>query len=71
MPHENASRSPRKANWRGMQSSWARIAARRGKALKLVLQARNRISAALICSSRNRKLPPKTALPTWPSTVGP
>ncbi len=45
MPQENASRSPRNANWRGMKPSWARIAASRGKALKLVFAARNRISA--------------------------
>ena len=45
MPQEKASRSPRKENWRGMKPSWARIAPRRGKALKLVLTARKRIRA--------------------------
>ena len=33
MPSVYASRSPRKAKCRGMKLSWARIAARRGKAL--------------------------------------
>ena len=41
IPYENASRSPRSANWRGMWPSPARIASSRGKALKLVLAARN------------------------------
>ena len=45
IPQLNASRSPRNANWRGMNPSWARIAASRGNALKLVFTARNRISA--------------------------
>ncbi len=45
IPQLNASRSPRNANWRGMNPSWARIAASLGKALKLVFAARNRISA--------------------------
>ena len=45
IPYENASRSPRSANWRGMWPSPARIASSRGKALKLVLAARNSSSA--------------------------
>ena len=45
IPYENARRSPRSANWRGMWPSPARIASRRGKALKLVLAARNSSSA--------------------------
>ena len=45
IPVENASRSPRNANWRGMKPSSARTAARRGNALKLVFAARNRSSA--------------------------
>ena len=45
IPYENASRSPRSANWRGMWPSPARIASSRGKALKLVFAARNSSSA--------------------------
>ena len=48
MPQENASRSPRKLNWRGMYPSWARIAASRGNALKLVFAARKRMRAVAI-----------------------
>ena len=45
MPVENARRSPRKANWRGMNPSSARTAARRGNAANEVLAARNSSSA--------------------------
>ena len=45
IPYENARRSPRNANWRGMWPSPARIASSRGKALKLVFAARNSSSA--------------------------
>ena len=48
MPDVNARRSPRKLNWRGMKPSSARIAARRGNALKLVFAARNRIRAVTV-----------------------
>ena len=44
IPFENASRSPRFANWRGMNRSRARNEASRGKSAKLVLAARIRIS---------------------------
>ena len=44
MPFENARRSPRFANWRGMNRSRARKEASRGKSAKLVLAARIRIS---------------------------
>ena len=43
IPALNASRSPRKANWRGMNPSRARIDASRGKSAKLVWAARTRI----------------------------
>ena len=45
MPIENASRSPRKLNWRGKKPSMASTAARRGKAAKDVFAARNSRSA--------------------------
>ena len=48
IPYENASRSPRIANWRGMWPSPARMASRRGKALKLVFAARKSSSAVKI-----------------------
>ena len=44
IPFENARRSPRLANCRGMNRSRARNDARRGKSAKLVLAARIRIS---------------------------
>ena len=44
MPFEKASRSPRFANWRGMNRSRARNEASRGKSAKLVLAARMRMS---------------------------
>jgi hypothetical protein len=44
MPFENARRSPRFANWRGMNRSRARNDASRGKSAKLVLAAKTRIS---------------------------
>ena len=50
MPVVNASRSPRKANWRGMKPSAGRMAASRGKALNDVLAARMRMSAANVSS---------------------
>ena len=43
IPELNARRSPRKANWRGMNPSRARIEASRGKSAKLVWAARTRI----------------------------
>ena len=48
IPEVNASRSPRKLNWRGMNPSSARIATSRGNALKLVFAARNRSSAVKV-----------------------
>ena len=72
IPQEKARRSPRNPNWRGMYSSWARIAASRGKALKLVLTARKRISAVAAWKRRNGIVPsPKTAAATIATTVGP
>ncbi len=72
LPHATASRSPRKANWRGMNSSWARIAASRGKALKLVFTARKRISAVEVWKSTKSAEPlPKMAPATWATIVGP
>ena len=43
MPLENASRSPRFANWRGTKPSRARNEATRGKSAKLVFAASTRI----------------------------
>ena len=72
MPQENARRSPRKENWLGMKPSWARIAARRGKALKLVLTARNRIRAVAAWKAMNNGVPlPKTEPATIATTDGP
>ena len=48
MPVVKASRSPRKANWRGRNPSRARNEERRGKSAKLVLAARTRIRAVAI-----------------------
>ena len=45
IPVENARRSPRNANWRGMKPSSASTAASRGKAANEVLAARNSSSA--------------------------
>ena len=50
MPFENASRSPRFANWRGMNPSRARKEATRGKSAKLVLAARIRIRVVTACT---------------------
>ena len=72
IPQEKARRSPRNPNWRGMYSSLARIAASLGNALKLVLTARNRISAVAAWKRRNGIVPsPKTAAATMATTVGP
>ena len=55
-----------------MYSSWARIAASRGNALKLVFTARKRISAVAAWKRRNGTVPsPKTAAATIATIVGP
>ena len=45
IPVVKASRSPRKANWRGRKPSRARKEERRGKSAKLVFAASTRMSA--------------------------
>ena len=51
IPVVNASRSPRKANWRGRNPSRARKEERRGKSAKLVFAASTRMSAVATCAT--------------------
>ena len=70
MPHEKARRSPRNENWRGMNPSSARMAASRGKALKLVLTARKRMRAVAAWKATKRADPsPNTDAATMATTV--
>ena len=72
IPHEYARRSPRNENWRGMKPSSARIAASLGNALKLVLAARNRMSAVAAANAGTNHDPgPKTDDATRATTDGP
>ena len=52
MPLLKTSRSPRLANWRGMNPSRARIDDRRGKSAKLVWAATTRIAMVAICRAK-------------------
>ena len=55
-----------------MNPSWARIAASRGNALKLVFTARNRIRAVAAWKAMKRGVPsPNTDAATMATTVGP